>query len=181
VLVFVKKFRCDALSCRLTNINEEGYLLWGQIKPKKGQSPEKLCHLLETIYIENVRVAELVNNSIVRNLYDKWLEQLGSDKINRYIHMQYHPIEKNITFQLHNCPEEIYHVTVRPCYDKILETTSDDFVIQLESHDERSGNEDNMVTEVDSVLTTGDVLELIQISILHESSHFCEFIHFYQM
>ncbi|RYR02867.1 hypothetical protein Ahy_B06g081705 [Arachis hypogaea] len=59
-------------------------------------------------------------------------------------------------------PEEIYHVTVRPCYDKILETTSDDFVIQLESHDERSGNEDNMVTEVDSVLTTGDFVVFVK-------------------
>ncbi|XLR26760.1 hypothetical protein S83_054660, partial [Arachis hypogaea] len=77
--------------------------------------------------------------------------------------------------------EEIYHVTVMPCYDKMLEATRDDFVIQLESHDERSGNEDNMVIEVQSVLTTGDILELILISIFHGSSQFCEFIHFYQI
>ncbi|RYR02864.1 hypothetical protein Ahy_B06g081701 [Arachis hypogaea] len=49
-----------------------------------------------------------------------------------------------------------------PCYDKMLEATRNDFVIQPESHDERSGNEDNMVTEIDSVLTIGEVLELIQ-------------------
>ncbi|CAI9290546.1 unnamed protein product [Lactuca saligna] len=49
---------------------------------------------------------------------------------------------------------EIYHVTVMPCYDKKLEASRDDFVF----HDE-SGE---MTTEVDSVLTTGEVLDLIQ-------------------
>ncbi|CAI9270233.1 unnamed protein product [Lactuca saligna] len=49
---------------------------------------------------------------------------------------------------------EIYHVTVMPCYDKKLEASRDDFVF----HDE-SGE---MTTEVDSVLTTREVLDLIQ-------------------
>ncbi|KAG8365344.1 hypothetical protein BUALT_Bualt18G0094900 [Buddleja alternifolia] len=52
-------------------------------------------------------------------------------------------------------PEDIYHVTVMPCYDKKLEAARDDFVFQTESDAER-------ITEVDSVLTTGEVLDLIQ-------------------
>lgn len=43
-----------------------------------------------------------------------------------------------------------------PCYDKKLEASRDDFVF----HDE-SGE---MTTEVDSVLTTGEVLDLIQVN-----------------
>ncbi|CAA3030689.1 NAR1 [Olea europaea subsp. europaea] len=51
--------------------------------------------------------------------------------------------------------EEIYHVTVMPCYDKKLEAVRDDFVFQVDSEGEK-------ITEVDSVLTTGEVLDLIQ-------------------
>jgi iron only hydrogenase large subunit-like protein len=40
-----------------------------------------------------------------------------------------------------------------PCYDKKLEAVRDDFVFSVEDKD---------VTEVDSVLTTGEVLDLIQ-------------------
>lgn len=43
-----------------------------------------------------------------------------------------------------------------PCYDKKLEASRDDFVFQDQS--------DQMTTEVDSVLTTGEVLDLIQVS-----------------
>nr|XP_043610466.1 protein NAR1 isoform X2 [Erigeron canadensis] len=52
-------------------------------------------------------------------------------------------------------PCDIYHVTVMPCYDKKLEASRDDFVF----HDQS----DQMTTEVDSVLTTGEVLDLIQL------------------
>ncbi|RYR02870.1 hypothetical protein Ahy_B06g081709 [Arachis hypogaea] len=44
----------------------------------------------------------VTDNPVLRGLYEKWLEQLGFDKAKRYFHTQYHPIEKNITFQLHN-------------------------------------------------------------------------------
>ncbi|KAF8099580.1 hypothetical protein N665_0241s0013 [Sinapis alba] len=47
--------------------------------------------------------------------------------------------------------EEIYHVTVMPCYDKKLEAARDDFVF------------DDNLTEVDSVLTTGEILDLIKL------------------
>ncbi|XP_073312905.1 protein NAR1-like [Primulina huaijiensis] len=53
-------------------------------------------------------------------------------------------------------PEEIYHVTIMPCYDKKLEAARDDFVFQLDSDGER-------IAEVDSVLTTGEVLDLIKL------------------
>lgn len=60
-------------------------------------------------------------------------------------------------------PEEVYHVTVMPCYDKKLEAARDDFVFDLEPHDKRHQSEVNRIPEVDSVLTTGEVLELIQV------------------
>ena len=52
-------------------------------------------------------------------------------------------------------PYDVYHVTVMPCYDKKLEAVRDDFVFSVE---------DKEITEVDSVLTTGEVLDLIQVT-----------------
>lgn len=57
-------------------------------------------------------------------------------------------------------PEEVYHVSVMPCYDKKLEAARDDFVFQVESQEPT----DLKITEVDSVLTSGEVLDLIQVS-----------------
>ncbi|KAK3024798.1 hypothetical protein RJ639_044108 [Escallonia herrerae] len=59
-------------------------------------------------------------------------------------------------------PEEVYHVTVMPCYDKKLEAAREDFVFQVEHLDETQKNTVLETTEVDSVLTSGEVLELIQ-------------------
>ncbi|KAJ7946407.1 Cytosolic Fe-S cluster assembly factor narfl [Quillaja saponaria] len=56
-------------------------------------------------------------------------------------------------------PEDVYHVTVMPCYDKKLEASRDDFVSEVESEGENCVK----ITEVDSVLTSGEVLELIQL------------------
>ncbi|KAG5106596.1 hypothetical protein JHK82_043566 [Glycine max] len=60
------------------------------------------------------------------------------------------------------CPEEVYRVTVMPCYDKKLEAARNDFAslfgYQVEGHE----SEINMISEVDLVLRTGEVLELIQ-------------------
>ncbi|XP_027775174.1 protein NAR1 isoform X1 [Solanum pennellii] len=53
-------------------------------------------------------------------------------------------------------PEDIYHVTVMPCYDKKLEAAREDFVFQVDTDSEK-------IMEVDSVLTTGEVLDLIQL------------------
>lgn len=50
-----------------------------------------------------------------------------------------------------------------PCYDKKLEASRDDFVFQVETQEETCQNEGLRITEVDSVLTTGEVLELIQV------------------
>lgn len=70
-----------------------------------------------------------------------------------------------------------------PCYDKKLEASRDDFVFQLEPHAEgHEGEEDNLISEVDSVLTTGEILELIQVSkfyaYLHTIIFVCEFFSF---
>ncbi|XP_010541924.1 PREDICTED: protein NAR1 [Tarenaya hassleriana] len=59
--------------------------------------------------------------------------------------------------------EEVYHVTVMPCYDKKLEAARDDFVFQMGSEGGTRDNEGLEQTEVDSVLTTGEVLDLIKL------------------
>ncbi|XP_062162857.1 protein NAR1 [Alnus glutinosa] len=59
-------------------------------------------------------------------------------------------------------PDEVYHVTVMPCYDKKLEAAREDFEFQVESQVETHEN-GLRITEVDSVLTSGEVLELIQL------------------
>ncbi|PIM99884.1 Nuclear architecture related protein [Handroanthus impetiginosus] len=64
-------------------------------------------------------------------------------------------IKNHLCQKLSLRPEDVYHVTVMPCYDKKLEAVRDDFVFQVNSDGER-------FAEVDSVLTTGDVLDLIQ-------------------
>ncbi|GAB4826474.1 Cytosolic Fe-S cluster assembly factor nar1 [Ancistrocladus abbreviatus] len=58
--------------------------------------------------------------------------------------------------------DEVYHVTVMPCYDKKLEAARDDFVFEMEYKARDHANVDTRVAEVDSVLTSGEVLELIQ-------------------
>ncbi|KAE8709119.1 stress-associated endoplasmic reticulum protein 2-like isoform 1 [Hibiscus syriacus] len=60
-------------------------------------------------------------------------------------------------------PEEIYHVTVMPCYDKKLEAAREDFIFQVESNDGSPTDEGVCIPEVDSVLTSGEVLDLIQL------------------
>lgn len=62
-----------------------------------------------------------------------------------------------------NRPDEIYHVTVMPCYDKKLEAARDDFVFPLESQEVLCEDEGPRIAEVDSVLTSGEVLDLIQV------------------
>lgn len=63
---------------------------------------------------------------------------------------------KNFVYQkLDIRPEEIYHVTVMPCYDKKLEASRDDFKFNVDGDGEE-------IKEVDSVLTTREILELIQ-------------------
>ncbi|KAJ4704074.1 Cytosolic Fe-S cluster assembly factor NARFL [Melia azedarach] len=74
----------------------------GQIKPKPGQSPKDLIKTLETIYMENVLVADPFKNPLVKSLYDEWLGQPGSEKAKRLMHTEYHPVVKSITSQLHN-------------------------------------------------------------------------------
>lgn len=74
----------------------------GQIKPKSGQSGKELIQLLENAYTNEVLVASPFDNSIVKSLYNEWLEQPGSEKAKRYLHTEYHPVVKSITAQLNN-------------------------------------------------------------------------------
>ncbi|GFY91629.1 ferredoxin hydrogenase [Actinidia rufa] len=60
------------------------------------------------------------------------------------------------------CPDDVYHVTVMPCYDKKLEAARDDFMFEVESQGGTHENTVLKITEVDSVLTSGEVLDLIQ-------------------
>lgn len=52
-----------------------------------------------------------------------------------------------------------------PCYDKKLEAVREDFVFEARSKDDTSGSEAIRIPEVDSVLTSGEVLDLIKVLI----------------
>ncbi|KAK8944675.1 hypothetical protein KSP39_PZI007843 [Platanthera zijinensis] len=63
-------------------------------------------------------------------------------------------------------PDKIYHVTVMPCYDKKLEAARDDFVFSVYHGVETDPNDAGSiikVPEVDIVLTSGEVLDLVQV------------------
>ncbi|KAJ3673267.1 hypothetical protein LUZ60_006641 [Juncus effusus] len=62
-------------------------------------------------------------------------------------------IKHHVVQKLGLRPNDVYHVTVMPCYDKKLEAVRDDFTFKINN---------NEIAEVDSVLTTGEVLDLIQ-------------------
>ncbi|KAM4820060.1 cytosolic iron-sulfur assembly component 3 [Thomomys bottae] len=53
--------------------------------------------------------------------------------------------------QQHLTPDKVYHVTVMPCYDKKLEASRLDFLCQ-----------EHQAREVDCVLTTGEVFQMLE-------------------
>ncbi|XP_069875902.1 cytosolic iron-sulfur assembly component 3-like isoform X1 [Dipodomys merriami] len=55
------------------------------------------------------------------------------------------------TQQQHLTPDKVYHVTVMPCYDKKLEASRPDFL-----------SREHPAREVDCVLTTGEVFQLLE-------------------
>ncbi|GLJ22068.1 hypothetical protein SUGI_0413640 [Cryptomeria japonica] len=59
--------------------------------------------------------------------------------------------------------EKVYHVTIMPCYDKKLEAARDDFIFSVERQGE-TGQEaaGPRVSEVDCVLTSGEMLDLFK-------------------
>ncbi|KAI0277631.1 iron hydrogenase [Russula aff. rugulosa BPL654] len=68
-------------------------------------------------------------------------------------------------------PDEVYHVTVMPCYDKKLEASRSDFY-----------NEQYATRDVDCVITTGELLLLAQehgidLSLLHPGSSSGSYLH----
>uniref|UniRef100_A0A8D2M931 Iron hydrogenase small subunit domain-containing protein n=1 Tax=Zonotrichia albicollis TaxID=44394 RepID=A0A8D2M931_ZONAL len=66
--------------------------------------------------------------------------------------------------QQHLPPDRIYHVTVMPCYDKKLEASRPDFF-----------NQEFQTRDVDCVITTGEVLKLLEQEGVSLSDHI--FIH----
>ncbi|KAL6200873.1 hypothetical protein ACLB2K_024588 [Fragaria x ananassa] len=71
-------------------------------------------------------------------------------------------VKKHICQKMGLRPDDVYHVTVMPCYDKKLEASRDDFVFEVDRANS-NGNGSVSISEVDSVLTTGEVLDLIQL------------------
>ncbi|ERM95549.1 protein NAR1 isoform X1 [Amborella trichopoda] len=73
-------------------------------------------------------------------------------------------IKHHICWKLGLTPDKVYHVSVMPCYDKKLEAFRDDFVFSMGRQGE-TGHEaaGPRIAEVDSVLTTGEVLDLIKL------------------
>ncbi|XP_050368356.1 protein NAR1 isoform X2 [Argentina anserina] len=73
-------------------------------------------------------------------------------------------VKKHICQEMGLRPDDVYHVTVMPCYDKKLEASRDDFVFKVDqANSNENGSVSVSVSEVDSVLTTGEVLDLIQL------------------
>ncbi|CAI5509062.1 unnamed protein product [Closterium sp. Naga37s-1] len=73
--------------------------------------------------------------------------------------------------RLNTSPEQLYHVAVMPCYDKKLEAARDDFLLprgaQGGTQDGGENSEDaqgdgERFTEVDCVLTSGEIFALLQ-------------------
>ncbi|XP_065706611.1 cytosolic iron-sulfur assembly component 3 isoform X1 [Patagioenas fasciata] len=60
-------------------------------------------------------------------------------------------IKGHFAEQQHLTPDRIYHVTVMPCYDKKLEASRPDFF-----------NQEYQTRDVDCVITTGEVLKLLE-------------------
>ncbi|NXK06123.1 NARFL factor, partial [Herpetotheres cachinnans] len=60
-------------------------------------------------------------------------------------------IKGHFAEQQHLTPAQIYHVTVMPCYDKKLEASRPDFF-----------NQEYQTRDVDCVITTGEVLKLLE-------------------
>ncbi|NWJ05611.1 NARFL factor, partial [Crypturellus undulatus] len=60
-------------------------------------------------------------------------------------------IKGHFAEQQHLTPDQIYHVTVMPCYDKKLEASRPDFF-----------NQEYQTRDVDCVITTGEVLRLLE-------------------
>ncbi|CAI7836982.1 unnamed protein product [Closterium sp. NIES-53] len=74
--------------------------------------------------------------------------------------------------RLNTTPEQLYHVAVMPCYDKKLEAARDDFLLprgaQGGTQDGGGNSEDaqgdgERFTEVDCVLTSGEIFALLQV------------------
>lgn len=59
--------------------------------------------------------------------------------------------------------DNVYHVAVMPCYDKKLEAARDNFAFSIHEGENGPVNSVTRIPEVDSVLTTGEVLDLIQV------------------
>ncbi|XP_010252728.1 PREDICTED: protein NAR1 isoform X2 [Nelumbo nucifera] len=72
-------------------------------------------------------------------------------------------IKHHICQKMGFTPDNVYHVAVMPCYDKKLEAARDDFVFSVELQGETGDDKVIRITEVDSVLTSGEVLELIEL------------------
>ncbi|KAG0478782.1 hypothetical protein HPP92_013501 [Vanilla planifolia] len=73
-------------------------------------------------------------------------------------------IKRHFSNKLGFSADKIFHVTVMPCYDKKLEAARDDFVFTMDNegqYDQQDGSPKKL-PEVDIVLTTGEVLDLIQ-------------------
>nr|XP_060627547.1 cytosolic Fe-S cluster assembly factor narfl-like [Anolis sagrei ordinatus] len=60
-------------------------------------------------------------------------------------------VKSHFAEQQHVAPSQIYHVAVMPCYDKKLEASRPDFFLQ-----------EHQTREVDCVITTGEVLKLLE-------------------
>ncbi|KAL5728267.1 hypothetical protein ACHQM5_001375 [Ranunculus cassubicifolius] len=67
-----------------------------QIKSSNNKNAKTLLESVEKVYMKDVLVADPFENSLVKSIYDEWLERPGSEKAKKHIHTKYHPVANSL-------------------------------------------------------------------------------------
>lgn len=65
----------------------------GQVKPSSGQNPKELLQKVEELYKADLPAVP-EEDSRVAELYETWLQTVGSERARELLHTQYHTVEK---------------------------------------------------------------------------------------
>ncbi|KAJ0001427.1 hypothetical protein NQD34_006447 [Periophthalmus magnuspinnatus] len=65
----------------------------GQVKPSSGQNPKELLQKVDELYKADLPVLP-EDDTHVSELYETWLQSVGSERARELLHTQYHTVEK---------------------------------------------------------------------------------------
>lgn len=65
----------------------------GQVKPLPGQNPKELLHKVDELYKADLPAVP-EEDTRVAELYETWLQSVGSERARELLHTQYHTVEK---------------------------------------------------------------------------------------